>query len=151
MDGSALSSASSVEYRTEKKDEQERLEMLLLDEKDRHWFHRDEVGEKLQPKKMAGLSRLAKKQGRKQKKTEAEWEASRRADNDRKRAYNKELKRRLSKKLISALQVSEANISESSRQYLVGGSQYSVGIYTPVSPSSEDPPEDPPQRRSIWL
>ena len=151
MDGSALSSASSVEYRTEKKDEQERLEMLLLDEKDRHWFHRDEVGEKLQPKKMAGLSRLAKKQGRKQKKTEAEWEASRRADNDRKKAYNKALQRKLSKKLVNALQVSEANISESSRQYLVGGSQYSVGIYIPVSPSSEDPPEDPPQRRSIWL
>ena len=151
MDGSALSSTSSVEYRKEKKDEQERLEMLLLDEKDRHWFHRDEVGEKLQLKKMAGLSRLAKKQGRKQKKTEAEWEASRRADNDRKRAYNKALKQKLSKKLISALQVSEANISESSRQYLVGGSQYMVGIYTPVSPSSEDPPEDPPQRRSIWL
>ena len=84
------------------------------------------------------------------RKDEARWKASRHADNAEKKAYNKAVQQKMSKNLVDALKVSEANIPESGLQYLVDGrEEYSVGVYTPVSPSSEDPPADPPQQRSV--
>ena len=130
-------------------DEQKRLQLLLLDEKDRQLIHRAEVGEKLQPTKITEFNRLAKKLARKQKKTDARWKASIHADNAKKKEYNKAVQQKMSKNLVNALKVSKANIPESALQYLVDGRDYSVPVYNPVSPSSEDSPADPPQRRSV--